>query len=214
MEFFVSIRRYFVEIYTVNAQKSYLFTRKMKAIEERKARLFALAWTKGLRGKELLFAAGLKVTNVSRTISKYANHPQVLKLIKEIEEEKEALRDVDTSALMVHLARICYFDGQQLWELANNPDQEWSEAAKASISSIKVTKSYRNGIEKDEYLMDVATEVRSKDTLKAAKMLGDHLGAFKDLPTLLSGLKSYGIEVERVDGKFQVVNDDSDQSAA
>jgi hypothetical protein len=186
----------------------------MKPLDKQKVRLFALAWLKGLRGRELLFSVGLPTYNVTAVIKKWAKHPDVIAEIQKIEAEKESLKDINIATLMVHLSRICYFNGQEMWELAQDPSQEWSLEAQAAIASVKVTKSYRNGIEKDECLMDVTTEIKAKDTLRAAKMLGDHLGAFKDLPTLLTGLKSYGVEVERVDGKYQVVADDSDEIAA
>ena len=186
----------------------------MKTVDKTKAKLFAQAWVKGLRGRELLFAAGLPTSNVTRTVAKWIKHPDVIAIIDKIEAEKDSLQNVNIASLMVHLSRICYFNGQELWELAQNPSKEWSDDAKASIASVKVTRSYRNGIEADECIMDVTTEIKAKDTLRAAKMLGDHLGAFKDLPTLLTGLKSYGVEIERVDGKYQVVADDSDEIAA
>lgn len=186
----------------------------MRPIPEKTAKLFATAWLQGLRGRELLLASGIVDKNATRATNKFINHPQVIEEIERIEKQAKVLRDVDIATLMGHLAKICYFDSHELWSLANNPNQEWSGSARAAISSIKVTRSYRNGIEKDECLMDVTTEVKTKDSLRAAKMIADHLGAFKDLPTLLSGLKSYGIEMKRVNGKFEVLVDDSDQIAA
>lgn len=50
----------------------------------------------------------------------------------------------------------------------------------------------------------------NRTRLAALRLLGTHQGLFTDLPTLIAGLKSYGIDLQRIDGKFVVVADESD----
>ncbi len=49
-----------------------------------------------------------------------------------------------------------------------------------------------------------------KTRLAALKLLGTHQAMWADLPSLIAGLKSYGIDLQRVDGRYVVVGDDSD----
>jgi phage terminase small subunit len=176
--------------------------------------IFADAYAAGKSATEALFAAGLSTSNVSRDSKRLLRKQNVKEYIEKIQSDARALAMVDTVKLMTQLAQVAFFDSKELWELANNPDGEWSPAARASIASVKVTKTYREGNEERGAELDITTELKSKPTLQAAKMLGDHLAAFKDLPTLIAGLKSYGIDLRRVDGRYVVVEDDSDAIAA
>lgn len=179
-----------------------------------KEQIFADKIAAGKTATEALFAAGLSTSNVSRDSKRLLRKASIKRYIAKLQGDARALACVDTAKLMMHLAKITFFDSKELWELANNPDGEWSEAARASIASVKVTKTYREGSEERGAELDITTEIKSKPTLQAAKMLGDHLAAFKDLPTLIAGLKSYGIDLQRVDGRYVVVEDDSDAIAA
>ena len=38
-------------------------------------------------------------------------------------------------------------------------------------------------------------------------MLGDHVGAFTDLNVAIAVLRTYGINLAKVDGEWQVMND-------
>ena len=135
---------------------------------------------------------------------------------KEIQDEITKLvnRAADLALInaqdtLVQIARTAFFDSHEILALCSNPyGHDWSKNARAAISSIKVTRTYK-GKEEEDNLVDVTYEIKTRDTLRALKMLGDHTGAFTDLNIALAALRTYGIEIANVDGRWQVLEDAS-----
>lgn len=175
--------------------------------------LFANAYASGKSKKESVIAAGLDPANASKHSKKFLSNAEIVEYIAQIRSEARMLALVDTTKVLSRLAAIAFLDSKEIWNIAQNPNGEWSAHARAAISSVAVTKAYRN-YEGDDTIVEVKTEVKARDTLRALKMLGDHSGSFTGLNSLLSGLKSYGIEIERVDGKYVILQDDSDPAKA
>ncbi len=94
------------------------------------------------------------------------------------------------------IAAVTTFDGRELkWR----PYKDWPTGASRAVMAAKVTES-RNG--------DIVTEFRFRDSLSALDKLGQYLGIWQSFDQLVSGLKAYGIELERDGDKFKIKETD------
>ena len=136
---------------------------------------------------------------------------QVAAYVDELRQQLELRHRTTADNVVYQLSRIAFFNAAEALEIARGDvtPEQWSSDAKAAIASVKVNRTYRAGRE-DEAYVDITTEVRIRDSLRALKMLGDHLGVFDDLNKAIATLKTYGIELARVDGRYQVVEASGD----
>ena len=136
--------------------------------------------------------------------------PEIQEYIQQLTEEREQLRRVTATGVIIELAKTAFFDFAEMVDcLKGNGSldkENWSTEARSAVSSIKVTKTYRDVID-EGCEIDVTTEIKTWDRLRALKMLGDHVGAFTDLNVAIAVLRTYGINLAKVDGEWQVMND-------
>ena len=135
--------------------------------------------------------------------------PGVREFIHQLRQERDSLRQVTATGVIIELAKTAFFDFAEMVDcLSANGSLDkvnWSTNARSAVSSIKVTKTYRE--HEDGALLDVTTEIKTWDRLRALKMLGDHVGAFTDLNVAIAVLRTYGINLAKIDGQWQVIND-------
>lgn len=135
--------------------------------------------------------------------------PEVNEYIEQLAEEREELRRITATGVIIELAKTAFFDFSEVVDALKGDrsldKSNWSKEARSAIASIKVTRSYSGSEEQGDRLYNVTTEVRTWDRLKALKMLGDHVGAFTDLNVAIAVLKTYGIELGKIDGEWQVL---------
>ena len=136
--------------------------------------------------------------------------PGVQEFVHQLRQERDSLRQVTATGVIIELAKTAFFDFAEIVDcLQGNGSldkEKWSTDARSAVSSIKVTKTYRDVID-EGCEIDVTTEIKTWDRLRALKMLGDHVGAFTDLNVAIAVLRTYGINLAKVDGEWQVMND-------
>ena len=150
-------------------------------------------------------------SNPAQAANKLLKRPEIKEYIHQLRQERDALRQVTATGVIIELAKTAFFDFAEMVDcLKGNGSldkENWSTDARSAVSSVKVTKTYRDVID-DEQLIDVTTEIKTWDRLRALKMLGDHVGAFTDLNVAIATLRTYGINLAKIDGEWQVVSSD------
>lgn len=148
--------------------------------------------------------------NPSSVAARLLKRPEIVQYVEQLIEERENLRRITATGVIIELAKTAFFDFAEMVDcLKGNGSldkENWSTDARSAVSSIKITKTYRDVIE-EGCEIDVTTEIKTWDRLRALKMLGDHVGAFTDLNVAIAVLRTYGINLAKVDGEWQVMND-------
>ena len=148
--------------------------------------------------------------NPSAAANRLLKRSEINDYIDQLIEERESLRRITATGVIVELAKTAFFDFAEmvdcLQENGSLDKENWSTDARSAVSSVKVTKTYREVVDKGCEI-DVTTEIKTWDRLRALKMLGDHVGAFTDLNVAIAVLRTYGINLAKVDGEWQVMND-------
>ena len=151
--------------------------------------------------------AGYAASGAGKVANDLLKKEKVQNRIRYLQERAVEMAKVSASDTLIQIARIAFFDAKEILDLTKDPEgHEWSANARAAIAGIKVTRTYA-GDEDYGMLVNVTHHVTIRDTLKALKMLGDHTGAFTDLNMALGALRTYGIELAKIDGKWTVVNE-------
>ncbi|MEO0373208.1 MAG: terminase small subunit [Cyanobacteria bacterium P01_A01_bin.17] len=139
--------------------------------------------------------------------------PEINEYIDQLVEEREELRRITATGVIIELGKTAFFDFSEVVDALNGDrildKNNWSREARSAISSIKVTRSFTGSEEQGDRLYNVTTEIKTWDRLRALKMLGDHVGAFTDLNVAIAVLKTYGIELAKIDGEWQVLRSDN-----
>ncbi|MEM9945315.1 MAG: terminase small subunit [Cyanobacteria bacterium P01_D01_bin.36] len=136
--------------------------------------------------------------------------PGVQDFVNQLKQERDALRQVTATGVIIELAKTAFFDFAEMVDcLQGNGSlnkENWSIEARSAVSSIKVTRTY-SGDDESGRELNITTEIKTWDRLRALKMLGDHVGAFTDLNVAIAVLRTYGINLAKIDGQWQVIND-------
>ena len=150
--------------------------------------------------------------NPSAAANRLLKRSEINEYIQQLIDERESLRRITATGVIIELAKTAFFDFAEMVDcLKGNGSldkEKWSTDARSAVSSIKVTKTYRDVID-EGCEIDVTTEIKTWDRLRALKMLGDHVGAFTDLNVAIAVLRTYGINLAKVDGEWQVLKDGS-----
>ena len=147
--------------------------------------------------------------NPSAAANRLLKRDEINEYVQQLIDERESLRRITATGVIIELAKTAFFDFAEMVDcLQSNGSlkkENWSTDARSAVSSIKVTRTYREV--EDGHELDVTTEIKTWDRLRALKMLGDHVGAFTDLNVAIAVLRTYGINLAKVDGEWQVMND-------
>ena len=150
--------------------------------------------------------AGYKESNASRTASKLLARQDVQAYIAQYEKERLAIERINATGVLVEIAKTAFFDFSEILDLMDGEEildkSNWSDMARSAIAGVKITRT----VQPDKSVR-IVTEFKMWDRLKALKMLGDNVGAFKDLNVALAVLETYGIQVAKRDGRWQVIDE-------
>lgn len=158
--------------------------------------------------------AGYTPSGAASQARRLLQREDIQEYVRQLVEEKEQLKRVTATQVILELAKVAFFDFAEMVDcLRDNgslDEENWSTEARAAVSSIKVTRTYEG--EEEDRQLKIATEIKTWDRLRALKMLGDHVGAFTDLNMALATLRTYGIELVKMDGEWVVLRDGERQA--
>ena len=148
--------------------------------------------------------------NHSAVASRLLKRSEISDYITQLIEERESLRRITATNVIVELAKIAFFDFVEVVDCLKShgslKKENWTSDARSAVSSVKVARTY-SGDDENGRELTVTTEIKTWDRLRALKMLGDHVGAFTDLNVAIAVLRTYGINLAKIDGQWQVIND-------
>lgn len=167
----------------------------------------------GRKKREAAIRAGYTEASASTQASKLLKKESVKAHLKRLRAEQDQISSVNASRVLIELAKTAFFDASEipkLFEDGIDNSDNWSVEARSAIQGIEVTQTH-HGTAQDP-VVNVTTKFKFASRLQALKMLGDSTGAFTELNVAIAALKTYGIELARVDGKWQVIHDDSSKA--
>lgn len=181
-----------------------------KELSNHKEELFCTNYVfiPGCTPAEAARTAGITI-NVDLYAERLLKRPEIKQRIEELQEIKQDAELVKSTPILVQLARIAFFDPSEIVEFSKDPDNfKLSRFAKAAISGIEVNRTYSNS-ELDHLLIDVRSKVSLSNKIQALKLLGENIGAFSQINMAIAALKTFGIHLAKVNGRWAVVEDEN-----
>jgi phage terminase small subunit len=148
-----------------------------------------------LNGTQAAILASYSTKAAYSTADKLLNNPDIQAKISELRQQQIARTEINADFVLqgysdiasFRIEDVVAFDGSQV---IFKPMAEWTSAARAAVSSIKLDK---NG----------NIEIKTNSKLAALDSLAKHLGLFGDFNCAISTLRQYDLELQQTkEGKW------------